>query len=159
MSTSLQADTQEAPAKPRKPIALQKSALKLREFTNAHWRAVIPRNTPRERLLDSDFWAVVANDFQPFDIVCCVAEDRAYYAEILVIECGRGYASLVELNFTPLPALLVTTAGLPPGFEIYHAGPEKLYCIKRVADGVSMGEGFPSREKALEHLLDHASLR
>lgn len=146
--------------KPRKlTVALPASALKLRESTNNTWRAVAPRGTSRERLLDSDFWSTVADKFLPYDTIAVVAEDRSYYCELLVLESGRGYAALIELNYHVLPALLVSNAGLPPNHEIIHLGPDELYAVRRCSDGVLLGKGFSSREEAVSFLLDHATLR
>lgn len=160
--TTKAAETQAVePTKPRRPSspALPRNSLKLRESTNNTWRAIAPRGTPRERLLDSDFWSVVSESFLAYDVIAVIAEDRSYYAELLVLECGRGYASLVELNFHPLPALLVANDGLPPNHEIVHLGPDDLYGVRRCSDGVMLGKGFASRDEALAFLLDHATLR
>lgn len=147
------------PAKPVKLRALSRVEVKLRESVNNTWRAVIPRGTPQERLLDSDFWVVVAGDFMPWDRIHCVAEDRTFYAELLVVDAGRGYARLEPLGIHTLPPIVTSQEGLPPGHEIVHAGPDKMYCVRRVADGVLLGEGFSSKDDALRYLLDHASLR
>lgn len=147
------------PKKPKLPASLPHSALKLRESCNNEWRAVIPRGVEPERVLDSDFWAAVSRDFLPYDTIKCIGEARDFYTELLVLEAGSGYCALVKLNHIQLPALLVSQKGLPPNHEIYYSGPEKLYCVKRNSDSVVMGEGFTSREAALEYLLDHASLR
>lgn len=139
--------------------ALSRTSTKLAESVNNRWRTVAPRGTTREDLIQSDLWSVVSADFLPYDHVTVVAEDRSFLAEMLCLEAGRGYASMVELSFVPLPTLLVSNEGLPPGFDIFHAGPEKLYCVKRLNDNVIMGEGFPNKQAALEFLTDHATLR
>lgn len=151
--------TVEAPPRRKSSPALQKSSLKLSESVNNSWRAVVPRGTPRERLLDSDFWAVVSSDFLPYDKIVVVAEDRACYAELLVLDCGRGYASVEELFYKPLAPLIIANDGLPPNHEIVHLGPEELYGVRRLSDGILLGKGFGSRDEALAFLLDHATLR
>lgn len=138
--------------------ALPRNNTKLFESVNNRWRSVAPRDTPRERLVESDFWSTTAEQFLPYDRITVIGEARDYIAELLVLECGRGYASLVELSYTPLPALLVSRDGLPPNHSILYAGPDKLFIIKRESDSVILGEGFTTREEALAHLLDHRSL-
>ena len=144
---------------PAKLQALPRGNCRLRESVNNTWRAIIPRGTPQERLLESDFWVVVAGDFMPWDRIHAVAEDRSFYAELLVIDAGRGYARIEPLGIHTLAPIVTSQAGLPPGHEIVHAGPDKLYCVRRIKDGVLLGEGFPSKDEALRFLLDHASLR
>lgn len=145
--------------RPASSPALRRDACKLREHANHEWRIVAARGVPRDRLCQSDYWSVVADQFLPYDKLFIISEGRDWYAEALVLECGRGYASVIELCFHPLPALLVSGEGLPPNHEIYHAGPDKRYCVKRCSDGVVMGEGFNSRDEAVEFLISHASLR
>lgn len=148
---------------PRRRIsypALPFSNIKLRESVNNCWRAVIPRNTPIERLFDSDFWVVRSADFMPFDTIACVDDGRNYYVILLVLDCGRGYCNVLELSRTMLPTTLaVAGTTLPPNHEITHNGPVDLYVIKRISDGVILGKNFESHAKALEYLLSHASLR
>lgn len=148
------------PAAPKKKFSpLKPSEVKLRESTNNDWRAIVPRGTARDDLLVSDLWSIVSANFLPLDLIRVVAEDRSYYAELLVIEAGRGYANIIELSFTNLPAIILSKDGIPPNHEIKHLGPDRLYVVQRLADGVILGEGFSSREAALAHLLSHASLR
>lgn len=148
-----------AEAPKRKLIAVKPSECKLNESANNTWRAIAARGVTREELRVSDYWSIVSANFLPFDLIRVVAEDRSYYAELLVIEAGRGYANVVELSYHDLPAIILSREGIPPNHEIEHLGPERLYVVKRIADGVILGEGFSSREAALQHLLSHASLR
>lgn len=145
--------------RPKNTPALQRSALKLRESTNNSWRIVAPRGTTRERLQDSDFYSVVGDLFLPFDKMHVIAEDRSFYCEFLILDSGRGYASVVELSYHPLPALLVCQDALPSNHEILHLGADDLYGVRRLSDGILLGKGFTSRQAAVDFLLDHATLR
>ncbi|MGQ7959891.1 hypothetical protein ACUTAF_19600 [Pseudomonas sp. SP16.1] len=145
---------------PQKPAkALPRSAAKLRESTNNSWRVVAPRGTSRERLQHPDFWSVVGDLFINFDKVHVVFEDRSAYCELLVMDCGRGYANVIELAWHPLPPLLICNNDLPPNHEIIHLGPDDLYAVRRCSDGILLGKGFRSRDDALAFLMDHATLR
>lgn len=159
MARTLSTETAEAPAEKIKPLV--RSAVTFQESRNNSFSAVVPRSTTKERLVQSGLWSVVADQFRAYDRINVIEESRAFYAELLVIDAGRGYCNLQLLNFWPLPALLVSTEGLPPGFDIFYAGPDSdaQYCVKRVADGVLMVKGKPSRDAALAELLDSATLR
>jgi len=145
--------------KPKPAVSIQRSALKLRESCNNSWRIVALRGTTRERLLDPSYYSVVGDMFLPYDKLHVIAEDRSYYAELLVTDCGRGYASVTELGFHPLEALLVCQDSLPSNHQIIHLGADDLYAVKRTSDGVLLGKGFASRQAAVDFLLDHATLR
>lgn len=145
------------PPKPATPLSV--AAIKLRETTNNSWRAVIPRGTPRERLLDSDFWATIAERFLAYDKITCVFEDSSAFCELLVVASGRGYCKVVELTWHPLPTLICSDTDLPANHTIEHNGPSDLYVVRRLSDNVILGKNFSSRQDALAFLLDHASLR
>ena len=145
--------------KPKLANPLQRSALKLRESCNNDWRIVAARGVTRDRLLDPSYYGVVGDLLLAYDKLRVIAEDRSYYAELLVTDCGRGYASVTELLFTPLEALLVCQDSLPSNHEIIHLGADDLYAVKRTSDGCLLGKGFASRQAAVDFLLDHATLR
>ena len=149
-----------AEPKPARPLrSLPRPAFKLRESVNNRWRAVAPADTPRSQFTTSDLYRQIAGDLLPYDKIIMIADDNTWYCELLVVDCGTGHASLVELLFRELPRMIVADDGLPPNHEIFHGGPDTLWCIRRVGDNVMMGTGFPNRHEAVQFLLDHASLR
>lgn len=146
-----------APARPLKP--LPRSAIKLLESTNASWRCVVPAGTTRQQLVLPDLWRTVGQDFHPLDELRVVDEASTFFAQLLVVEAHPGFTSVIELGYWTLPRMIATAdSDVPSNFEILHAGPEKMWIVKR-NDGVVYGEGFTSRTLALQHLLDHAAMR
>ncbi|UVJ44996.1 hypothetical protein NVV94_05280 [Pseudomonas sp. LS1212] len=160
MAKDLQ-DQVEAPAPKIK--SLVRSAVTFHASRNNDWSAIIERGTTKEMLVLSGVWAVVSDLFNRYDRVNAIWADGSAYAELLVLDAGRGYCNVQLLNYYPLPALLVSEAGLPPGYEIFFAGPIENgtggYCCKRLCDGVLMTQGQPSRDAALAELLGSATLR
>lgn len=144
-------------------VPLTRSAVAFHESRNNTWSAVVPAGTTKERLLQSGLWSVVSDTFHAFDRINCIYADRSGYAELLVVDCGRGFCNVILLNYHSLPALLVSEQGLPPGFDIYYDGPitngEGGYTAKRISDGVILVKGKPNRDEALKELLDSATLR
>ncbi|VVQ05118.1 hypothetical protein [Pseudomonas fluorescens] len=142
---------------------LNRSAVAFHESRNNTWSAVVPAGTTKERLLQSGLWSVVSDTFHSFDRINVIWADRSGYADLLVVDAGRGFCNVILLNYHQLPALLVSEAGLPPGFECYFDGPinngDGGYCVKRIADGVLLVRGKPNRDAALAELLDSATLR
>lgn len=142
---------------------LVRSAVQFHESRNNNWSAVVECGTTKEIVVLSSLWSVVSDQFHAFDRINVIWADRSAYAELLVLDAGRGYCNMILLNYHPLPALLVSEAGLPPGFDIFYAGPIDNdtggYCVKRLADGILMVKGKSSRDEALAELLDSATLR
>lgn len=155
------APSTEQPAEKITPLT--RSAVSFHESRNNTWSAVVPAGTTKERLLQSGLWSVVSDNFHAYDRVNVIWADRSGYADLLVIDAGRGFCSVILLSYHQLPALLVSEQGLPPGFDIYFDGPitndEGGYCVKRLSDNVLLVKGKSSRELALAELLDSATLR
>lgn len=139
--------------------AIPKSNLKMRESTNIDWRLIVDKGIRRENLCESDLYALISDQLHPYDRLSVVAADKSFFADLLVLETGRGWCQIMELGYWSLPALLVIGDGLPPGFDIEYKGPDSLYVCTRICDGVVIGSGFPDRQSCLAHLLDHASTR
>ena len=148
---------------PLKIKPLTRSAVAFFDSRHNNWSAIVPRGTTKEMVTLSALWSVVSDQFHSYDRVFALWEDRSACAELLVLDAGRGHANMVLLSYHPLPALLVSEAGLPPGFDIYYAGiienDSGGYCVKRICDGVLMVKGKSNREEALAELLGSATLR
>lgn len=161
-TVSDQVEPEEAPAAKLTPLT--RSAVTFAEARNNSWQAIVPAGTTAETLIQSGLWSVVADQFRAYDRVACIEASRRFYAELLVLDCGRGFCSMILLNLWPLPALLVSNEALPAGFDAFYAGPLDSnggggYCVKRLADNVLLVKGKPNRDAALEELLLHATLR
>lgn len=161
MASSPSTETQEAPTVQLKPLT--RAAVTFAENRRNHWSATVQAGTTKEQLLQSSLWSVVCDNFSFLDRISVIWADRSAYAELLVLDAGRGHCTVHLLSLHQLPALLISEAGLPPGFDCFYAGPisnaDGGYCVKRTSDGVLMCKGHTSREAALAELLDHASLR
>lgn len=144
---------------PVRIVPVPRSAQKLVSIVNNQWRVILPRGVTRETLTASALWSVCSQDMTPGDLYFVQDEARSFFAILLVLDAGRGYANMHEVLYTPLPALVVAGGGLPPNFEIRHEGLEKGYCVIRLSDGVVYGTNFTSYEDARQYLLDHATLR
>lgn len=161
MASTVSTETAEAPPFKIKPLV--RSAMAFFESRNSIMTVTVAKENTAATIVQSAQWSVISDQLRPFDRIVAIWEDRSTYAELLVLDAGRGYANLQLLNYWPLPVLLVSEAGLPPGFDCFYAGPLENdnggYCVKRLADGVLMVKGKSSRDAALAELLDSATLR
>lgn len=143
-------------------IPLKQSAVTFLEARQNMWSAVVPKNTSRERLLQSGFWSVAGERCRAYDLIHVIDEGRTYFAILLIVASGRGYMHLEVINWVPLEAHLTLDSGqLPPGFLVEWRGPDldARYCALRVADSVTIVKGKATREECVAELLNHASLR
>ncbi len=159
MSATAKEVAEEQTTKPIKPLV--RKDVVFEDSRIMHWVAMVPGHTTREQLVQSALWSVVSHEFHSFDRITAIALDRSFLCELVVLDAGRGYASVQLLHYHQLPALLTTTAGLPPGFEVRWLGEEtdQMYGAVRTCDGVIIVRGQTSRELCIAELLRHASLR
>ena len=145
-----------------KVVPLVQSAMTFADARNVHWSCVVPRDTTRQMLTLSSFWSLCSTKpLHAFDRITVIAADRSFYAEMLVLDAGVGFANVIELAYHPLPALLAVADSLPAGFEARYQGPEQgeRWGVIRLADNVRVVTGHSSRDEALKALLAHASLK
>lgn len=140
---------------------LPKSAFRLRECVSNDYRAVIPAGTHRSRLLDSDFWISCSDLLHATDTITCLAADRSYLCFLYVLEASRASVFVHELSFHELPAVLSVGESLPDSHEVFYAGPQDLWCIRRKCDGVMLNSPgqFSDKYAAIEFLINHATMR
>lgn len=143
--------------------------LKESEQTRRMWSMTPAINTSVEHLLKPEYWLTVANRFNPTDQITVIAEDNAWFAELLVISCGKNYANVKLLRYVPLdasagkcPAVLlkdpVPAAEKPTEtaqLKVNYGGVKARHRVVRVADGEVMKEGFPTQAEAIKWMHEY----
>lgn len=144
-----------------KPIKRGHDTWRLREHANNEFRAFVGADVELTDLVNPQLWTVVASELQAYDRITVIREDRAYLAEVLVLDARPGFAQvLVVHSISPLPPLAKEDAGMPLGFRIFHDPRRGKYFAERISDRVTMnGDGSNTHQEARRALLDHASLR
>jgi hypothetical protein len=75
----------------------------LEEHANNRWRAIVPRGVAIADLIEPRLWEAIAPDLRPFDRIAAVREDRAWWADLLVIEVAPGALGVRVLWHEMLP--------------------------------------------------------
>lgn len=125
------------------------------EFQHTEWDAFIPNGLTPQNLLVPGFWAIHASRFKPFDEIRARAEDGTWLARYVVLEAGRTWARLqqLELHHLGTQDVSLTKAAdqarddARKGFEIKHRGPRG-WSVVRSADSQMMHEGAASKPAA-----------
>lgn len=132
------------------------------EFSYTTHAAFIPTGFTPEQLLDPGFWAVHATRFKAFDEVRARAEDGTWMARLLVLEAGRTWVRMKQLEFHSLGTQdeALTRVALRENeeakklYEVKHRGP-RAWSVVRKADSQVMHEGAQTRENAERWLDEH----
>ena len=160
------ANSAAATAAPRPVIHFSPATLELAEQVYNRWRVVAPLGLAPEDLdLRSEPFALIADTLHKFDDIRVVAADNAWFADLVVVDKGEGYAIARMAQVIALPqARKDLTNRIPDGFEVRPAAAGDVqpgWLAVRQSDGVilNVGHSFERREDATRFLLDHASVR
>lgn len=128
----------------RKVEQLGAANFKPAEFIRAVHAATIPVGTLPEDLLNPAYWAHIATQMKPWDIVEARALDGTWYAEYLVLDVGRTFAQchmLSHHNLTSQDVALTKLNNLSP-FDVRWRGPAAKWSVVRKSDNSVMSEGM-----------------
>ena len=104
----------------------------------------------RKTLLDPAYWSHVSELMTPYSEIAVRCDDGTYYAKYLVLDCGRGWAKVQELNWWNLSTVDVaqsqSSAGARDLYDIVWKGPTRKHVILRVSDQTVLHEGEQRKE-------------
>lgn len=75
------------------PTQLQNSA-----HYRTHYAAVVAATDTLEEVCKPEYWIHVARQLRRMDVIDVLPEDESYYAELLVLSTGTGYAKVMVLR-------------------------------------------------------------
>lgn len=105
--------------------------------------------TPLPALLEAGYWAHVSAKMRAGDRLEVLAEDGAYFAELLVRDAGNLYAKVGVLSYTEFGKEAVESV---PGYEIKWRGPSAKFGVLRGKDVLK--DGFVDKGEARVWLDD-----
>lgn len=115
-------------------------------------------NITKAQLLDPKYWSHVAERMTPYSEVTCRCDDGTFYAKLLVLDCGRGWANMQLLGWWNLTTADVaqtqSALGSKDDYEIIWKGENRKHVIQRKADQVIIHEGEHRQKKAAEMWLE-----
>ena len=148
MSTKPAAETS-APAPLAPPRSLIASRFQNAEHARTVWRVVAEEGTTLAEVCKPIFWAHVAHTMARFDKIEILADDETWYAELMVRDCGRGFASTVVLSHIEFDANEGDKPVSAEGFEIGWKGVKRRFVVIREADRTLVKEELPTKAAAM----------
>jgi len=136
---------------------IQTDRFKPAESTLGKWDAKTEIGTTREHLLKPEYWSHVSELMTPWSEITCRCEDGTYYAKLLVLDCGRGWAKVQVLNWYSLTtgdvAQSQSSTGTKDDYDIIWKGANMKHIVQRKSDQVVIHEG-EQRKASAEAWLD-----
>lgn len=118
--------------------------------TNMVWSLTVVAGTTIEQVLEPAFLANVASNLTPYDRINVNVDTGEWYAQFLVVSCGRVWAKLV-----PLVVLDLTTKDDDQlegeafeKFIVQYRGPHLKFCVVRKEDKEPIKEKCQSKAEA-----------
>lgn len=138
-------------------MALDPRRFTLDEHTNQNWTLTVEENTTLEDVLKPEFLANVAAKMRPYDRVRVRVDSGEWYAELLVITCGRVWAKLVPVFTVDLACKEVEQieSEAYDQFLVKHRGPHLGWCVLRKADNESIKEKCQTKQEAQSWLASY----
>lgn len=106
------------------------------DYKNTVWTLTVPADTELEEVLKPEYLANVAGKLTPYDRINVNVDTCEWYAELLVVSCGRVWAKLV-----PLVVLDLSTkeddqleGEAFEKFIVQYRGPHLKFCVVRKED-------------------------
>lgn len=115
----------------------------------------------REHLLHPEYWSHVSERMTPYSEVTVRCDDGTYYAKLLVLDCGRGWAKMQVLSWHNLTTSDVAQSQSPTAeeseFEITWKGGNRKYIVQRRSDQQVLHEGELRKDGAEIWLKEYLS--
>ena len=142
--------------------ALKASRFKSAELMRMIYTAVPEHGTEFEEILKPEYWAHVGHTMQPGSRIEVMPEDGSYFAELLVRDCRRLWASVAllrKVDFHDNEQIASQSAG-GVSYSFQWRGPHAKHAVIRTAPAGNkdvMKEGFATRDQASVWLATHLS--
>lgn len=113
------------------------------------YAVVLPHGISLDEALKPDFWAH-CQKLRQHDLIRVIPEDATYFAELLVLAAGRGFAKVKLLREVKLTDEEVKGSDVPDGITVIWRGPHSKWCIERAkGDKARLREGLVEKADAL----------
>ena len=139
--------------KEESPI-LNPQRINLAEFWRQDWVVNAEEGVSVEQVSDPAYWAHVSAKFKPYDHIEVRAEDGAWIATFLVLDCSRTFARLHLLSHHKLTTRDVAQTQTAK-HEVKWKGPQHKHCVIRLADNAIISEGHASADIARIAMVQH----
>jgi hypothetical protein len=152
------AAAQEAKPEVARNIQLPPARMQSREYENLDHTITIESKWTMEDVLKPIFWASCWQKMRRYDEVTVRVDDGSWWAKLLVVQVGTGFAFVRPIAFAQLTGETAVAQSAPAqfeGFEVRELGPFKKWCVVRTADSQVLKEKCDSRRDADDWLQNY----
>lgn len=136
------------------------------DYIRTHFVAVAEQGTTRDELKSPEFWKNIAPKVKVWDKIDVLSDDGTFYAEYLVMSCGRAWVKVREMLYINLTTSDVSAtqaeaqdgvvqADSKEGHVVAWKGPINKWSIIRNSDKEYIKKGFDSEADATTALNEY----
>jgi len=136
---------------------LDPSRFELDEHANQNWTLTVEAGTKLKDIMRPEFLANVSARLRPYDRIRARIDTGEWYAELLVITCGRVWAKVVPIFTVDLTSKEIEKieSEAYDQFFVQYRGPHLRWSVIRQADKEPIKEHLSSKEEANSWLNAH----
>ena len=142
----------------KESVILNPQRINLAEYVRQDWVVNAEEGQTIGQVMEPSYWAHVSAKFKPYDHVEVRAEDGAWIAELLVLDCSRTWAKMFKISYHALTTSDVSISQAEKEAMKHEAvwkGPQHKWVVLRLADNAIISEGHASKEIAAVALKQH----
>lgn len=144
---------------PRKgPEQADPTRFMLAETARNEWVFNAELNTQPEQLTDPAYWSHVSQKLRPYDRIEVRVDDGTWFAELVVLEAARNWATVRMLNVYRLDTQDISqtrVAQIKDQYRVEWKGPQNKFCVIRVKDAQYLHKGAETRKVAEQWLENY----
>lgn len=132
-------------------MKLSNPRFSLYEYQNQMWTATAETGTTLEDVLKPDYFANIANKLQQYDRICVRVDTGEWYAELLVVACGKNWAKTVSVLDVEFSESVNDDEGRNEVFEAFSVafrGPHCKWSVIRKSDSEVIKEHCATKSEA-----------
>ena len=135
---------------------LKPGRFELTEHANQDKTITVEEGTKLSDLEVPAFYSNVAVQLRPYDHIRVRIDTGEWYAELLVLSCGKNWAKVKVLNKYDLESKDTLLQGPDlSGYEVKYRGPHHKHSVVRVSDSEVIKDEFSDKREAEAWLLDY----
>lgn len=137
--------------KPNPKPAAHPNSIQSAEAVRTHYRHKAAYGVHRADLVRADYWQHLAARLREDDIIEVVADDKSYFATLLVLAAGQLGARVVETSFVAIDPLAMDREPIKlAGYDVLYADGALRWHVKR--DKQVVKDKFSTRAEAVAYL-------
>lgn len=137
-----------------KPIT--RNNFSLADQVRTRFAVTVDPDSTLEDVLKEEATQHIAYELRPGFILEVMPADQAWYAELMVKDCGRNFAKFHTLRFVELvPTDPVGDADKSDAYTVSWGGPHQKHRVVRKVDGAILKDGFANKKDANAWIVEH----